>query len=104
MYGGLVASIIDCHSIWTAIAWAYREEGRPHGSPPSISYVTGTLNVKFLKPTRLDVPAVLRARVIEMEGKRATVQCDLYSGDDKTAEATVIAFRFGLDKALGAGS
>jgi hypothetical protein len=39
-----------------------------------------------------------------MEGKRATVQCDLYSGDDKTAEATVIAFRFGLDKALGAGS
>ena len=102
MYGGLAASLMDCHSIWTAIAWAYREEGRPHGSPPSISYVTGTLSVKFLKPTRLDVPAVLRARVTEMQGRRATVQCDLYSGDDKTAEATVQAFRFALDKALGA--
>jgi acyl-coenzyme A thioesterase PaaI-like protein len=102
MYGGLVASLMDCHSIWTAIAWAYREEGRPHGSPPSISYVTGSITVKFLKPTRLDVPAVLRARVTEMEGKRATVQCALYSGDERTAEATVHAFRFSMDKALGA--
>jgi acyl-coenzyme A thioesterase PaaI-like protein len=103
MYGGLIASLMDCHSIWTAIAWAYREEGRPHGSPPSISYVTGTLTVKFLKPTHLDMPAVLRARVTEMEGKRATVHCDLYSGEERTAEATVTAFRFAMDKALGAG-
>jgi acyl-coenzyme A thioesterase PaaI-like protein len=103
MYGGLVASLMDCHSIWTAISWAYREEGRPHGSPPSISYVTGSLTVKFLKPTRLDVPVVLRARVTEMEGKRATVHCDLYSGEEKTAETTVVAFRFAMDKALGAG-
>jgi acyl-coenzyme A thioesterase PaaI-like protein len=102
MYGGLVASLIDCHSIWTAIAWAYREEGRPHGSPPSNSYVTGTLTVKYLKPTRLDVPAVLRARVTETQGKRSTVYCDLYSGGEKTAEGTVLAFRFGMDKALGA--
>ena len=65
--------------------------------------MTGTLTVKYLKPTRLDVPTVLRSRVLEMEGKRATVQCDVYSGDDKTAEATVLAFRFGMDKALGAG-
>ena len=102
MYGGLVASLIDCHSVWTAIAWAYREEGRQHGSPPSISYVTGTLTVKFLKPTRLDVPAVLRAYVTNMEGKRATVHCDLYSGGEKTAEGTVVAIRFAMDKALGA--
>lgn len=49
MYGGLVASLIDCHSIWTAIATTYRAEGREHGSLPAISYVTGTLTVPPLR-------------------------------------------------------
>lgn len=104
MYGGLVASLIDCHSIWTAIAWTYREEGRKHGSPPSISYVTGELNVRYLKPTALHRPAILRSRVVEYHPKKAVVVCDFYSGDTKTAEGKVTAVRFALDKALGAGA
>jgi len=32
MYGGLAASLIDCHSIWTAIASTYRDEDRDHGA------------------------------------------------------------------------
>ena len=103
MYGGLVASLIDCHSIWTAIAWTYREEGRAHGSAPSISYVTGTLNVRYLKPTALDRPVVLRARVTELQPRKALVACSLYSGDEETARGEVTAVRFGVDKALGAG-
>ena len=103
MYGGLVASLIDCHSIWTAIAWTYREEGREHGSAPSISYVTGTLNVRYLKPTALDRPVVLRARVTELQPRKALVACSLYSGDEETAMGEVTAVRFGVDKALGAG-
>lgn len=102
MYGGLVASLIDCHSIWAAIAWTYREEGREHGSPPSISYVTGTLNVRFLKPTPLDRPVLLRARVTELQPRKALVACSLYSGDEETARAEVTAVRFNMDKALGA--
>ncbi|MDQ5822872.1 MAG: PaaI family thioesterase [Chloroflexota bacterium] len=102
MYGGLVASLIDCHSIWTAIAWTYREEGREHGSAPSISYVTGTLNVRFLKPTALDRPVTLRARVTQLQPRKALVECSLYSGDEETARGEVTAVRFNMDKALGA--
>ncbi|MDQ3930141.1 MAG: PaaI family thioesterase [Chloroflexota bacterium] len=102
MYGGLVASLIDCHSIWTAIAWTYREEGREHGSPPSISYVTGTLNVRYLKPTAIDQPVVLRARVTELQPRKALVACALYSGEEETARGEVTAVRFNMDKALGA--
>jgi acyl-coenzyme A thioesterase PaaI-like protein len=102
MYGGLAASMIDCHSIWTAIAWTYRVEERPHGSAPAISYVTGQLSVRFLKPTALDRPAVLRARVTDLGERKALVHCDLYSGDEKTAEADVVAIRFAMDKSLGA--
>lgn len=102
MYGGLVASLIDCHSIWTAIAWTYREEGRAHGSPPSISYVTGTLNVRFLRPTAIDRPVLLRARVTELQPRKALVECSLYSGDEETARGEVTAVRFNMDKARGA--
>ena len=103
MYGGLLASLIDCHSIWTAIAWAYRDEDREHGSPPSLSYVTGELSVRYLKPASIDLPAILRARVVELHPRKALVVCDFYSGDTKTAEGKVTAVRFSMDKALGAG-
>ena len=102
MYGGLVASLIDCHSIWTAIAWTYREVGRDHGTPTSLSYVTGELNVRYLRPSALDVPVLLRARVTELHPKKALVTCEVYSGETKSAEGRVIAVRFAVDKALGA--
>jgi acyl-coenzyme A thioesterase PaaI-like protein len=102
MYGGLVASLIDCHSVWTAIAHTYRAEGRQHGSLPAISYVTGSLTVRYLKPTALDTPVVLRAHVTELHPRKAMVHCDLYSGGEKTAEGDVLAVRFNMDKSLGA--
>jgi len=103
-YGGLVASLIDCHSIWTAIAHTYRAEGREHGSPPSISYVTGSLNVRYLQPTAIDRPILLLARVTDLQPRKATVHCAVYSGAAMTAEGEVLAVRFNLDKALGAES
>jgi len=103
MYGGLAASLIDCHSIWTAIASTYRDEDRDHGSPPSLSYVTGELNVRFLKPVALDVPVLLRARMTELYPRKAIIVCELFSGDTKCVEGRVTAVRFAMDKALGAG-
>ena len=102
MYGGLVASLIDCHSIWTAIAATYKAEGRAHGSPPTISYVTGTLTVRFLRPTPLDSPIQLRARVTELHAKKALVTCAVHAGDQITSEGDVVAVRFALDKSVGA--
>lgn len=102
MYGGLVASLIDCHSIWTAIATTYRAEGREHGTLPAISYVTGTLTVRYLRPTPLDTPVLLRARVTELHPRKALVTCTVQAGDLVTAEGTVLAVRFEQDKSVGA--
>jgi hypothetical protein len=101
MYGGLVASLIDCHSIWTAIAAAYKAEGRPHGSAPSITYVTGSLQVRYLQPTPLDQEIVLRVHVSEVQGRKTHIACTVQAGDRVTAEGTVIAVRIDDDKARG---
>jgi len=102
MYGGLVASLCDCHSVWTAIATMYRLEKRPHGSEPHISCVTGNLNVTYLKPTLLDQPVMLRAHALEISARKAIVACAVFSGELKTAEAQVVAVRIAADKAHGA--
>ncbi len=102
MYGGLVASLIDCHSNWTAIATAYRAEGRPHGKPPAITYVTARLDVRFLEPTPLEQAVYLHAVVEKTEGRKATVFCQLGVEGIVTAESRSLFVRIDADKSLGA--
>jgi len=102
MYGGLVASLIDCHSIWTAIGFTYQSEGRDHGAPPSVSYVTGQLTVKYLKPTPLNQTIHLKSWIDGDVGRKMTVACELGTTDEVTATGEVIAVRIAMDKALGA--
>lgn len=104
MYGGLAASLIDCHSIWTAIAFAYQAEGRALASLPAITYVTGELKAKYIKPTPLDVPAQLRAWVVGEVGRKTRVLCELSAGGIVTVTGDVIAVRIDADKSIGAGS
>src|SRR6476661_1584915 len=92
-YGGLVASLIDCHSVWTAIAAAYRAAGRPHGSAPILSYVTASLTVRFIAPTPRDTELVLRAHVTEQQARKTLVTCRVHAGDRVTAEGHVVAVR-----------
>jgi acyl-coenzyme A thioesterase PaaI-like protein len=93
LYGGVVASIMDCHSVCTAVADAYRAEGREIGSDPEIWYVTGSLNVKYLRPTPLSKPVTLRARVTQKDERRTTVVCSLVSDGQECAQAEVVAVR-----------
>ena len=61
VYGGLLASLIDCHAVGTAAAARYAADGREIGSDPVLRYVTGTLQVSFRGPTPLGEPLRLRA-------------------------------------------
>ena len=93
VYGGLIASLIDCHSAGTATAAAYDAEGRAPGTDPPIRFVTGTLTVRYLRPTPIDGELVLRARVRELGGKKAVIDCSLFSGDEQCAQGEVIVIR-----------
>lgn len=93
VYGGTIASIIDCHCVNTAMANYYKLEGRQLGESPEIWCVTGKLTVGYLAPTPIDQEIVLRAKVEECAEKKTVVSCRAYSGDIQTAEAEVIAVR-----------
>lgn len=91
--GGIIATVIDCHSVCTAIAHAYGGEDRPIGSAPEIWCATASLNVEYLRPAPIDAPMQLRARVTGGEGRRITVACSVYSGETEVARAAVVAVR-----------
>ena len=93
VYGGLIASLIDCHCIGTAVAAAYQAEGLEPGTGPEITFVTGSLNVKYLKPTPIGVELLLRAKIKEMGERKTKVECSLYANDEECARGEVIAVR-----------
>ena len=67
VYGGLIASIIDCHGIGTAVAEAYRIQHREMGTEPPIRYVTAALRVSYCHPTPIDGSLELRGCVKEVK-------------------------------------
>lgn len=73
VYGGLIASLVDCHSTGTASAAAYRLEGRELGSEPAFRFVTASLHVEYLKPTPLGVPIELRGVIKEIKPRKVVV-------------------------------
>lgn len=91
--GGIIACLIDCHSLNLAIAHAYKTEGRPIGSAPKIGYVTGKLNVSYLRPTPIDKPIELRAKITKVEGRKSWVHCTLSSEGRLCAQGEVLGIR-----------
>ena len=70
--GGIIATIMDCHCLNTVVSVAYRAEGRAMDTKPDIVYVTGSLLLKLLRPTPIDKPIVLRARIKEKKERVLT--------------------------------
>ncbi len=91
--GGIIATLVDCHCMGTALAHAYKSEERTMDSEPVYRYATGTLSVKYLKPTPGDQKLVLRAKVEEVKGKKTVLSCEVWSGNQLTCTADVIALR-----------
>jgi acyl-coenzyme A thioesterase PaaI-like protein len=93
VYGGMIACLIDCHGTGTATAAAYEAEGREPGTDPPIRFVTGTLTVRFLRPTPMGTELLLRARVRDLGQKKVVVDCSLFAGDEACVQGEVIVIR-----------
>lgn len=92
--GGIIATLMDCHCMGLAMAYAHRQEGREIGSEPLITYVTGSLKVDYLKPTPLnDKPVELRAKVERVDGRKTYMTCSLIAEGIETARGEVLGVR-----------
>jgi acyl-coenzyme A thioesterase PaaI-like protein len=93
VYGGLIASLIDCHGTGTASAAAYKAEGRPMGSEPALRFVTASLHVDYLRPTPLGVPLEIRGRVEELKEKKVVVVATVSAHGEICAKGRIVAVK-----------
>jgi acyl-coenzyme A thioesterase PaaI-like protein len=91
VYGGLLASLLDCHGTGTAAAAAARAQRRSIDSDPPLRYVTASLKVDYLKPTPMGVPLEIRGRVKEVKGRKVVVESTLFAGGVATVRSEVVA-------------
>lgn len=91
LYGGLIASVVDCHCIWTASAHAYRRAGLQMADELRFTYVTGGLSIRYKKPVPIEHAVELRARVAQFDDRKTIVTCTVTSGGVTRAEAEVVA-------------
>jgi acyl-coenzyme A thioesterase PaaI-like protein len=91
VYGGLIASLIDCHSTGTAAAAAYRAQGRAMDTEPVMRFVTASLHVDFVRPTPIEGPLELRSQVKEIKGRKVVVATTLSAQGEVCARGEVVA-------------
>jgi acyl-coenzyme A thioesterase PaaI-like protein len=74
--GGIIGALLDCHSNWTAAYFLMKRDGLDQAP----CTVTAEFHVKLLRPTPVDGPITLKARVVESTEDRATVEAELIVG------------------------
>ena len=93
--GGIIGTLLDCHSNWTAAWHLMRQSG--DSTPPCT--VTAEYAVKLMRPTPTSAPVRLRARIVSSTADRAVVEAELVSlVHDKicaTCTGTFVAVRPG---------
>ena len=86
VYGGLLASLVDCHAMATAASSEISDNIAPR-------FVTAVLHVEYLKPTPLGAELEIRGRVTERSARKAIVELTVAAGGIMTVRANAVAVR-----------
>ncbi|QOY35212.1 PaaI family thioesterase [Anaerobacillus isosaccharinicus] len=91
VYGGLVASLIDCHGTGSAALALHKKNGHEVGAETPPRFVTGSLSVDYLKPTPQGVPLKAIGTLEEIHPKKWKVHIKVFANDIVCAKGEVVA-------------
>jgi acyl-coenzyme A thioesterase PaaI-like protein len=93
VYGGLIASAIDCHSTGSAAGAARRAAGGVPGDGPLPRFVTARLVVDFVAPAPIGEPMHLRSKIVEIGARKVVVETELTSAGAPCARGRAVLVR-----------
>ena len=97
VYGGLIASLVDCHGTGSAALAAARAEGvepGPDTDPEQVPrFVTASLEVQYERPTPLGPELEVRGRIVERSDRKVVVRETVRAEGEVTATGRVVAVR-----------
>ncbi len=77
LYGGLVASLMDCHGAGTAAAAKVKDQGIEIKKGEMPRFVTASLKVDYLAPTPVNTELELRGKIKDISGRKVIVKVTL---------------------------
>ena len=91
--GGIIGSLLDCHSNWTAAVHLMKQRG----AAELPATVTSDFHVTLKRPTPMGVPLHLRAHVVESSADRAVIDATVEANGKVTAtcRGTFVAVKEG---------
>ena len=90
VYGGFIASLMDCHSAATASAAKLRSEGFALGDRPFSRFVTASIKVDYLKPTPMGKVLELRGKIKEIKDRKIIVNVTLSAEGEIRAKGETV--------------
>ena len=103
VYGGLIASLLDCHGTASATAFRHRERGDRDSGGPAQRCVTASLKVDYLRPTPIGVELTIIGRLRAIEGRKVWVDLELSAGGETCARGEMLAIALSALRSLQAG-
>jgi len=92
VYGGLLASLIDCHGTGTAAAAMYNAaKAQDPNTEPTTRTLTASLHVDYLKPTPLGIELEVRGKVKELKGRKVVIEEWIIANGEITVRGEVVA-------------
>jgi len=87
--GGIIATLLDCHSA-AAVTHAAYESGWPPLPGAALPYVTAGLDVRYLRPAPLEEEVGLVARILAASESEITAEVELVWDEKPRAVATAL--------------
>lgn len=91
VYGGLIASLIDCHGTGTAAAAMADKRGIDAEKNHLPRFVTASLHVNYKKPTPTGKELTITGTVREITERKVVIDIQLSADGTVSAEGTVIS-------------
>ena len=91
VYGGLLASIIDCHGTGSAALALARANGIELAEFNAPRCVTASLKVDYKKPTPIDIPLEIRGIIKEVKGKKVIIEARLIAEGEICVTGEIVA-------------
>jgi acyl-coenzyme A thioesterase PaaI-like protein len=91
VYGGLLASLIDCHGTGSAALAYAKEQAIELTEFNAPRFVTGNLQVSYKKPTPIDGALELRGIIKEIKGRKVVTEIRLIAGGEVCVTGEVLA-------------
>jgi len=91
VYGGLLASLIDCHGTGSAALAYAKEQGIELAEFNAPRFVTGSLQVSYKKPTPFNGPLEVRGIIKEIKGRKVITEIRLIANGEVCVTGEVLA-------------